>query len=243
MKNFIALKQKNFKDETNNFFLPSFWCETGNYVKLVISLNEMEKMKFQSSRVRTLFWHLLVRYRNCNMKLLVWMIQKIYRMLNQSAVEIPALPVDQCPSHFIRYLKPETEIMKETPWSRIRWQQRGEEFLEIVGNGKPTGSVLEETIAVSATISITVEIWHSRIRLRILSCRRMREKHPKPEVPEERVPVVECLDGPARITSKDFAPILWKVAPSRMHVLQDQEWLQIWRKVLFCANKMMTKVQ
>ena len=29
----------------------------------------------------------------------------------------------------------------------------------------------------------------------------------KPEVPEERVPVVECLDGLARITSKELAPI------------------------------------
>ena len=27
----------------------------------------------------------------------------------------------------------------------------------------------------------------------------------EPEVPEARVPVVECLDGPARITSKDLA--------------------------------------
>ena len=48
--------------------------------------------------------------------------------------------------------------MKETPWSRIREQNSvDEEFLEIVGNGKPTGSVLEETIAVSATILISVE--------------------------------------------------------------------------------------
>ena len=29
----------------------------------------------------------------------------------------------------------------------------------------------------------------------------------KREVPEARVPVVECLDGPARITSKELAPI------------------------------------
>ena len=29
----------------------------------------------------------------------------------------------------------------------------------------------------------------------------------EPEVPEARVPVVECLDGPARITSKEIAPI------------------------------------
>ena len=30
----------------------------------------------------------------------------------------------------------------------------------------------------------------------------MRENHREPEVPEEEVPVVECLDVPARITSK-----------------------------------------
>ena len=36
----------------------------------------------------------------------------------------------------------------------------------------------------------------------------MSEKHREPEVPEERVPVVECLDGLARITSKELAPIL-----------------------------------
>ena len=72
------------------------------------------------------------------------------------------------------------------------------EFFEIVGNGKPTGSVLKETIAVSVTI-------HSRILLRALLRGRMREMHREPEVPEAGVPVVECLDGPARITSKELA--------------------------------------
>ena len=100
------------------------------------------------------------------------------------------------------------EIMKETPWSRIQGQNSVyKEFLEIVGNGSPTGSVLKETIAVSVTISISVQKWHSRIRLRILSCGRMKEMRREPEVPEERVPVVECLDGPARITLKELAPI------------------------------------
>ena len=33
----------------------------------------------------------------------------------------------------------------------------------------------------------------------------MSEKHREPEVPEERVPVVERLDGLARITSKELA--------------------------------------
>ena len=33
----------------------------------------------------------------------------------------------------------------------------------------------------------------------------MRENHREPEGPEEKVPVVECLDGPARITLKELA--------------------------------------
>ena len=42
----------------------------------------------------------------------------------------------------IRILAPEMEIMKETPWSRIQGQNRVyKEFLEIVGNGKPTANV------------------------------------------------------------------------------------------------------
>ena len=81
------------------------------------------------------------------------------------------------------------------------------EFLEIVGNGSPMGSVLEETIAVSATIPISVEKVHHQIRLRIISCGRMREMRREPEVSEEEVPVEECLDCPARITSKELAPI------------------------------------
>ena len=53
----------------------------------------------------------------------------------------------------IRILALEMEIMRETPWSRIRAQNSVyNEFLEIVGNGKPTGSARKETIAVSATM-------------------------------------------------------------------------------------------
>ena len=33
----------------------------------------------------------------------------------------------------------------------------------------------------------------------------MSEKHREPEVPGEEVPVVECVDGLARITSKELA--------------------------------------
>ena len=54
---------------------------------------------------------------------------------------------------------------------------------------------------------MSVEKLHHQIRLRILSCSRMSENHREPEVPEEGVPVVERLDGLARITSKELAPI------------------------------------
>ena len=98
------------------------------------------------------------------------------------------------------------EIMRRTPWSRIRGQNSMyKEFLEIVGKEKPTGSALKETTVVSATMSISVQKLHHQIRVRILSCSRMSENHRGPEVPEESVPVVECLDGLARITLEELA--------------------------------------
>ena len=57
------------------------------------------------SRIRTLFWNYQAEYRNCKMKKIVWTILRIFRMLNQFAVEIPTLPVDQCHSHLIRCLE------------------------------------------------------------------------------------------------------------------------------------------
>ena len=53
---------------------------------------------------------------------------------------------------------PETEIMKRTPWSKITGQNSvNKELLEVVGSGKPTGSLPKETIALSVTISISVQ--------------------------------------------------------------------------------------
>ena len=97
----------------------------------------------------------------------------------------------------IRILAPGMEIMKETQWSRISWQNSVyKEFLEIVGNGKPTGSVLKETIAVSVTISISVQ----KFTQPNLSPSSFMQQN------ETNASVVECLDGPARITSKELAP-------------------------------------
>ena len=56
-----------------------------------------------------------------------------------------------------------------------------------------------------ATIRVSVEKLHHQIRLRILSCSRVSENHREPEVPEAGVPVVERLDGLARITLEELA--------------------------------------
>ena len=79
-----------------------------------------------------------------------------------------------------------------------------------------------ETIAVSATIWISVEKLHHQIRLRILSCSRMREKHREHGVPGGR-----SLSGRmSRWLCKDYLKgtcnnsFCEKMAPSRMLVLQ-----------------------
>ena len=57
---------------------------------------------------------------------------------------------------------------------------------------------------------------------------RMREVHREPEVPEAKVPVEECFHGPARISSKEFAPthfvkngILQNACSTRPRVVAD----------------------
>ena len=92
------------------------------------------------------------------------------------------------------------ESGEKTAWTKNSWR------LLAMGNQRAV-SVLKETIAVSVTISISVQNRHSRILLRDLLRGRMRQMHREPEVPEEKVPVVECVDGLARITSKELAPI------------------------------------
>ena len=90
------------------------------------------------------------------------------------------------------------------------------------------------TIAVSATIWISVEKVHHQFRLRILSCGRMSENHREPEVPEAEAPVVERLDGLARITLEELAitHFVKKWHKSECLFVHDQEWLSVWGKLL-----------
>ena len=120
---------------------------------------------------------------------------------------LPQIDYDGRKKYRARFTKVEFWRQNWKLWEKHRGQESGDktawtEILETIGNGKPMDSVLKETIAVSVTMSINVQKWHCRIRLRILSCSRMKDEHREPEVPEEGVPVVECLDGHARITSE-----------------------------------------
>ena len=63
----------------------------------------------------------------------------------------------------------------------------------------------KETSAVSTTISISVgKVTPSNPSPNSFMQQNER-KHQEPEVPEEKVPVVECFDGLARITSKELS--------------------------------------
>ena len=78
----------------------------------------------------------------------------------------------------------------------------------------------------------------------------------EPEVPEEKVPVVECLDGLARITSKELAPIhsvkggtLQNACSTRPRVVADlgksarMHIVRLMNDLLKGPKRMMTKVQ
>ena len=113
-ENFIALKQKNSNDEINNFFMHSYSSKTGNY--LGDKRSQRNWKNWRTSRVppstqlkdehwswiRILFWNLLARCKNWKMRLILWMIQDICKMLNQYAVDIPTLPVNLCLSHLVQ---------------------------------------------------------------------------------------------------------------------------------------------
>ena len=84
----------------------------------------------------------------------------------------------------------------------------------------------------------------------------MKEKRRGPEVPEERVPVVECLDGLARITSKELAPThsvksgtLQNACSTRPRVVADLEKsahsriARLMNSLAKGPKRMMTKVQ
>ena len=109
---------------------------------------------------------------------------------------------------------------------------------EIVGNGKPTGSVLKETIAVSGTISISVEKSSPsnpspNSFMQQSERKSSRTRSPRGTSPSGRMFRWPCKDYLKRTCTSSLCE-QW--APSSVLVLQDQELLQIWGKVLLCTS-------
>ena len=72
------------------------------------------------------------------------------------------------------------------------------EVQEIVGSGKPTGSVRKKTISFSVTIPISVQNRHSRILFRALLRGRLRSRSPRGKSPSgkmSRLPCKDCFKG------------------------------------------------
>ena len=61
----------------------------------------------------------------------------------------------------------------------------------------------------------------------------MNQNHRGPEVPEVRVPVVECREGLARITLKELAITHFVENGTLQNACTtNQEWLSVWGEVL-----------
>ena len=93
--------------------------------------------------------------------------------------------------------KPEMEIMRETPWSRIQvTKQRVQRILGDCWQWESNGQCSRgDNCSFRHDINKRGKMTPVKYVSEILSCNRMTEKHREPEVPEEKVPVVECLDG------------------------------------------------
>ena len=135
-------------------------------------------------------------------------------------------------------------------------KQRVQRTLGDCWQWKANGQCRKGDNCVSVTILVKVQKWHSRIRIQILSCSRVRERRREPEVPKARIPVVECFDGPARMTLKELAithpakdGILLNVCSTRARmvaVLGRSALLHIVRlmnNLVKGPKRMMTKVQ
>ena len=139
----------------------------------------------------------------------------------------------------LRILKQEKEIMKGTSWSRIKWQNSVDQgFLEIVGNGKPTGSVRKETIAVSVTISKGVQKRHSRILLRALlrgqnERNAWRSRSPRGKSPSGSMSRWPCKDYLKETGTNSFCD---KWHPSECLFYKSESGWKFEEKVLLCAS-------
>ena len=112
------------------------------------------------------------------------------------------------------------------------------EFLEIVGNEKPTGSVKGNNCSLD-TMSISVEKLiqpnpSPNSFMQKDGTEASKTRSPRGRSPSGRMFRCPCKDYFKGTSTNSFCE---KMAPSRMRLLQDQEWLQIWRKCSYAQRQ------
>ena len=135
-------------------------------------------------------------------------------------------------------------------------KQRVQRILGDCWQWESNGSVQKETIAVSVTISISVEKLHHQIRLRILSCSRMnKRKSARTEVPEEspsgRMSRWPCKDCPKGTRKNSFvkSDTLQNACSTRPRVVADlvksarMHIVRLMNNLVKGPKRMMTRVQ
>ena len=122
------------------------------------------------------------------------------------------------------------EILRGTPWSRIRAQNSVyKEFLEIVGNGKPTGQCVKgNNCSFRHDINKREKLQPSNPSpnsfMQQSERKSSRTRSPKGKSPSGRMSRWPCKDYLRGNCNNSFCE---KMAPSRMLVLQEQEWLSV----------------
>ena len=161
------------------------------------SLSEMEELKrFQGStystqlpgenlsKIEILSLNSLARYRNYRMKSMVCTIRGIFKMLNQYAVDIPTLSVDQCHSHLTRYL--------EECCDNLSYRRAAEKGRQAFGTHAISGNVFAY-LAASSSAPYPQELnpWSSHISEPIHSSQTRKNENLTP-VQDQR-----CQSGPS----------------------------------------------
>ena len=109
----MLLQEMNNFDEINYFFMNNYQNKIGVFVKLIWKVlmrckswsdsKGQHSMNFREedwSKIKTLSLNSRPEFRNHRMKLIVWTIREILKMLKQYAVDYPTFPVNLRYSHF-----------------------------------------------------------------------------------------------------------------------------------------------
>ena len=73
-------------------------------IEAISRLNIQHNIEEEKVEDRDIVLNSLAKYKNYRMKSIVWMIQEIFKMLNQYAMDILMLPVNLCLSQLIQFL-------------------------------------------------------------------------------------------------------------------------------------------